>query len=274
MKDKELKTVIRWIMALMVIGVLFIPAFAVYEIEARTETNILSVQGLYTNGTGFTTIEPIDKTHVGLMYSGETITLSQPNNDSYLLSQIGWGVEDIAYLNSVNYIGNGTYAVTPNYTVHTEPPTILNYQIGIPINLTTHDLAEYDFIRLYSNSQHGQAYLIYRTVFGGTIGWACYFDVLETNVFIIPITLAKRQSLLSSPNENVYLFYDFVNPADVTWNFKIEGYVLDSIHQFTWDDNQLYLVSLLIVAGILTPCAIFSSKLIDIKFDKGKPGGK
>jgi len=55
------KKIAGMIMALMVVVILFLPAYAAYEIEQRTVTHIQTVEGLYENGTVFSTVEPIDK---------------------------------------------------------------------------------------------------------------------------------------------------------------------------------------------------------------------
>lgn len=266
MKDKETKTVIRWVMAISVIAILFIPAVAVYEIEARTETHILSVEGLYTNGTVFSTYEPVDKIQIANMFSAETVILDQDNNDSYYAKN-----NQIAYTNFVTYIGNGTYSVTPNYTIH--HPFVGNLEIAVPLNITTHELAEFDFIRLFSNDEHSWRYIVFNHAFNG---WKEYlwFEEIRADTHIMIMSLSIKNWLLSAPNENVYVVYNAINPTDITWNFKVIGFNLDTIHQFSWDDKQLYIVSLLIVAGIITPLAILSSKTIDLKLDKGKPGGK
>lgn len=272
MNEKDNKKLIRWILSLMVIVVLFIPAIAVYEIEARTETNVLAVEGLYTNGTVITTYEPIDMIQVPKMYSGETITLTQANNDSYYIKDIVGFAFDIAYTNFVSYVGNGTYNVAPNYTIHTDVPPANVFEIAIPLNITTHELAEFDFIRLYSNSEHTWQELIFRTPFLGNHD-RLYFDLVRNNTYIIVISLSTKTALLSAPDEMIYVLDSDLDKTDVTWNFKVVGFNLDEIHQFSWSDNQLYIVSLLIVSAILTPLAILSSKVIDLKIDKGKPGG-
>lgn len=263
MKDKETKRVIRWVLSLMVIAVLFIPALAVYEIEARTETRILAVEGLYINGTAFPTYEPVDKTQIKHMYSGETVILNQANNDSYYLGF----PKDIAYTNFLTYIGNNTNTVIPNYTIQSAP-----YEIVIPLNISTHELASYDFLRLYSTDEHTSKHLFYNQASDGVKG-TLIFTEIRNNTYILILTLSTRTHLLSVPNEKVYLAYRGLDILDISWNFKAAGFNLDAIHQFTWSDNQMYIVSLLIVAGIITPLAILSSKWIDLKLDKGKPGG-
>jgi len=271
MNEKENKKLIRWFFSLMVIVVLFVPAIAVYEIEGRTVTNILTYEGLHTNGTEFTTLEPVVFSEFENMYSLETVTLTQSNKDSCYVKEIG-AVSEIAYTNSVNYIGNGTYSVTPNYSIHSNIPLATLLDFAIPLNITTWELAEFDFIRLYSNSEHAFNDLIFRSVFNNAREYL-YFDEIRNNTYIIPISISIRNTLLSSPNSYIYVLNSGLDKTDVTWNFKCIGFNLDAIHQFAWDDNQLYLVSLLIMSAILTPLAIFSSKVIDLKLDKGKPGG-
>ena len=242
MKDKEMKTLIRWILSLTVIAILFIPAIAVYEIEARTETNVLAIEGLYTNGTVIYPYQPVNQIQIPTMFTGESIILTQANNDSfYLKDKVGVGspAYEIAYTNFVTYIGNGTYSVTPNYSIHSEIPPANVFEIGVPLNITTHELAQFDFIRLYSNSEHTFQELIYKSIFSGQHE-RLYFDAVRNNTYNIVITLGIRTSLLSAPNEKIYVLDSDLDKTDITWNFKVVGFNLDEIHQFTWDDNQFY----------------------------------
>lgn len=270
MKDKELKTVFRWVMSLAVITILFIPAVAVYEIEGRTETHILAVEGLYANGTVFNPYEPVDKTQIASLYNIQTVNYNANNNDSYYAKKLSTVGFHMAYTNFVTYTGNGTYAITPNYTIQPLIPTAFWLEIGIPLNVTTHELAQFDFIRLYSNSEHGFIDLFYDSIGGGT---HVYFTEIRNNTYMLIMDLSLRTNLLSAPDKPVYILYTGIDKTDVTFTQKVETYTLEGADVLTWDDKQLYIVALLIVGAILTPLAIFSSKVIDIKIDKGKPGG-
>jgi len=258
------KKIVGMVLAIMVIAILFIPAYASYEIEKRTVTNILTVEGLYENGTAFETLEPVNQAHFESMFWGEIKTGESPNNDSvYVKVQ---GLEYVYYSNFVSYIGNGTYAVTPNYTIHTTPFTLR--WIAVPMNVTTHQLAEYDFLRLTTDSKHAWNDLVYR-YFGANY---IYFDEIRNDTFMIINSLGTKSQLLSAPDEPVYIFFTGIDDTDVVFNFKFEGFNLNDEHQFYWQDEHLVFGSVGVSLSVMIMCALFTTNFIDVKFDKVKNG--
>lgn len=255
------------IMALLVIVVLFVPAYASYEIEQRTMTNILAVEGLYENGTVINTYEPVNQAHVESLYFGEIKMGAEANNDSfYARTQ---GVNYIQYTNFVTYTGNGNYSVTPNYTYHVLPYTQLF--IGVPLNITTHELAQYDFLRVTTDSLHGFHDIVYRTSFGEN---HLFLDKVRNNTYMIINSLSTKSQLLSAPDENIYLIFADINKADLTFMFRAEGFDLDEQDRFFWTDEHLWFGSVAVGFVIMLVSAIFTTNFVDIKFDRGKPGGK
>lgn len=258
--DKKLAGMI---MALLVIIILFVPAYASYEIDQRTVTNILTVEGLYENGTVISTYEPVNQSHLESLYFGEIKTGAQANNDSiYLKNQ---GVNYIHYTNFVTFIGNGTYSVTPNYTIHTAP--FVYRSILIPLNLTTHQLAEFDFIRLYSDDSHAWRYITYKALWNVEY---LYLDEIRNNTYMIINSLGTKSQLLTAPDTTIYLEYQILNPADVSFNFKIQGFNLDDEHQFFWSDEHLYFGSIAVSLTVMGICALFTTNFVDIKIDREK----
>lgn len=259
------KKIAGMIMALLVIAVLFVPAYASYEIEQRTVTHILEVEGLYENGTVFNAYEPVDQTHIEAFFTGEIKTGTHANNDSiYIKFQ---GVNYMEYTNFVSYIGNGTYAVTPNYTIHGLP--YIYRQILIPLNITTHELAEFDFIRLNTNSEHGWHEFLFRTTGGNQ--WV-YLDKTRNDTYLTINTVGAKSQLLLSPDEPIYLSFSGLDQSDVTFNFKMQGFNLDEEHQFFWTSEHLYFGSVAVAFVVLLVCAVFTTNFVDIKFDKVKDG--
>lgn len=255
------------IMALLVIVVLFVPAYASYEIEQRTVNRILTVEGLYENGTVINTYEPVDKTHTELLYTGEIKSGEQANNDSFYAKVSG--VTYLYYTNFVTYTGNGNYSVTPNYTLQALPYT--QRFISVPLNITTHELAEYDFLRITTDSLHGFHDIVYRTSFGEN---HIFLDKVRNNTYMIINSISTKTQLLSAPNERIYLVFADINPADITFMFRAEGFDLESQDQFFWTDEHLLFGSVAVGFTIMLVAAIFTTNYVDVKFDKGKPGGK
>ena len=97
------------IMALMTIGVLFIPALTINEVEQRTKDRVLTFGGEYLDGTIIHT-RAINKTEVEALYSNEVIIGADPNNDSFIYADDNW-VKELYYGNWVTYIGNGSYKI-------------------------------------------------------------------------------------------------------------------------------------------------------------------
>lgn len=253
------------IMALLVIVILFVPAYVGYEIEQRTVTHIQSIEGLYENGTVISPVEPVDKTHVESLWFGETKTGADANNDSvYVKFQ---GVNYVYYSNFVSYIGNDTYTVTPNYTIHSLPATYR--QILIPLNITTHDMVEFDFIRLTTNSEHAWHDLIWND---GGDQWLL-MDQIRNDTYMIINSVSTRGAFLTAPDGQMYLSFSGLDITDAVFNFKLEGFNLDEEHQFFWTDEHLYFGTIGIAFTVMLVCAVFTTNFVDIKFDKG-PGKK
>jgi hypothetical protein len=272
-KDKEIMStsIAQVILAIMVIAILFIPAYAGYEVERRTATHILEIQGLYQNGTDILAYEPIDETHLQSLFLGEIKIGSMSTPDSYYMKH--QGVEYINFTNFVTYLGNGNYSVTPNYTIQSTP-----YQwrsIGIPLNITASDFVSYDFIRLTTNDEHTAKYIRAKSTFSGgsrTTAW----QQLDNNTYILTSTLGLQNQLAGTyPNERIYIEWNGNTPTalddtDANWIFKIEGFNLEPEHQLFWQDEHLVYGSIAVGLTVMIITLVFTTNYIDVKLDKSK----
>jgi hypothetical protein len=270
----EKRKIFGAIMSIFVIVLLFVPAYSTWYINDRWETQILTVEGLYENGTVFETYEPVDQTQIGRMWTDEEITADYSNNDSYYMKIHDAGIKrnKIAFTNFVAYIGDGNYTVTPNYTIQTSPPVYRWRGIGVPINVTSHELAEFDFLRLQTNDEHTAKYLQFERSFGKQ---EVAFQEVRNNTYMLIMTLGLKTNLLSSPDVPVYLFWDgqtvtALDDTDVTWTFKFNAFVLDPEHQFFWENEHLYILSLIPVGILWTFGLLLSTDIIDLKWDTKK----
>lgn len=277
MTNTSNKSMMGLVLSMVVIGVLFIPAYTTWHIEDRTTSVILEVEGLYENGTAFVVAEPFDHAQFEAIITGETIVLDQANNDSvYFKEKTGFG-NDIAYTDSVAYIGNGTYACTPNYTIHDDTPIYDWLGIWIEFNMTNAEILDFDFIRITSNHEHASVNLVWSR------GWTYDADPLiymENNEWLYVVGLVADTKLKSYPQDDtMYLLFDgqtptALNQSDITFNFKVEGFNLLDEHQFFWQDEHLFTMSLVATLFILGITVTFASEIIDIKIDKKKGGNK
>lgn len=270
--EAERKRVFGAIMSVLVIFLLFVPAYATYYIDDRLSTKVLEIEGLYENGTIIHTYEPIDKTQIDNMWSSEEITGDYANNDSYYIKKHSAGIKQnkIAYTNFVTYTGGGNYTVTPNYSIQSAPPVFDYRGIGVPLNITLHNLTQFDFIRLTSTDEHTARYIQLRKL-GGQHQNTAFMD-MRPDVYIYTMTLSAKTWLNSFPDEKVYVFWDghlptALNDSDATWNFRVEGFNLEPADAFYWEDEQLYVFSLVPVGIIWTIGLAFTTQILDVKLD-------
>ncbi len=267
-----MKKVYGGIMAILVIVALLIPAYATYYIDDRWSSHILTVEGLYENGTIMATYEPVDDDQLGRMWTGEEWTTPHDDdNDSYYMMNEKFPTGNnnrLTLTNFVAYVGNGNYTCTPNYTYH---PADYDWRgIGVPYNITTHELAQYDFLRLYSNDEHTARYLQYEKSFGKH---EVAFQEVRNNTYILVVTLGLKTNLENAPDQPVYIFWDgqtttALDDNDASWTFRFSAFNLDTEHQFVWSNTHLYALSLIFTGVILTIGLAFSTQILDIKIDK------
>lgn len=271
-REQDRKKMFGAIMSVLVIVLLFVPAYTTYYIDQRYKTRILEVEGLYENGTIIHAYEPLNTAHVLNLWADDQVDVNQANNDSYYIKKHTSGIKQnrLAWTNFVSYIGNGNYTVTPNYTLMTSPPTYDWRGIGVPMNITLGNLSQFDFLRLTCNDEHFARYLQFRTF--PNANQRTSFQEVRPDVFNYFMTLQAKQWFATYPDEKVYLFWDGMTPtalnsSDVTWTFKLEGFVLDPEHQFAWDNEQLYVLTLVPVGVIWTIGLFFSTQVLDVKWD-------
>lgn len=257
-------TIGKIVLSLIAIGVLFVPVYAVQSIEARAISHALEIEGLYVNGTALELIDMTNDTMEQLETFHAYATANESiGADSGLLISISGG-HDLLYRDRATYIGNDSYSISYNIS---EEPTgiILQRKLYIPLNINATELLEPDFIRILSDWGASPGLAIFKDTS------ALYLDCREvsTDNYIMVNTLQTRSQITWMTDSQVFLFYDaYTEPTTFTWTVKVQTEIYEGADVFTWNDDTLYIVSILLCDVLLIGAIVFASDPIDIKIDR------
>ena len=268
--NNQLKSLLLTILAILI---MVAPAAAVHEIDKSTETHIIAVEGLYTDGTDIN-IGAVDQADILAMSNADELG-ADANNDSALITYNSGATPHEAYFgNYITYLGNGSYIITPDYTDNPETTFTYGQNLYIPLNLTTTEILNSDFLRLNYNSDQ-YYYIVFQNDLTDTIyKWYPTTTANDTKVFI-PY-LSVKSNLGDSTDSNVYLWIGgnqgntALDGEPVSVEFKLELFELDAEHSTAIEDTSLYFLIVGIADIVLIVAFIFTTQWIDVKVDKSK----
>lgn len=261
-------TIGKIVLSLIAIGVLFVPVYAVQSIEARAVTHALEIEGLYVNGTALELIDMTNDTRdqIEAFYNMATVNNSV-GDDSVLMLKENYVLPNLLYRDRVSYIGNDTYSIS--YNVSEEPSgTVETRKLYIPLNINATQLLEPDFVRVLSDCEATPELFICT----GTSGLELSpLHEVSTDNYIFINTIQTRSQIAWHEDSQVFLVYSFISEPDLTtWEVKLQKEIFEGDDVFTWNDDTLYIVAILLCDVLLIGAIVFASDPIDIKIDRDK----
>lgn len=278
------KSVINGIFALLSVLALLIPFGVSQYAETQTVENILIHESDYTTGTTF-----------GLYDGSENMTeLITGLNDFPFHTELGWesnndtifqgyesgGHDGIYFANYNTYTGSGEHTIIVNWSDVPESTYESVRYLYIPLNITTSELAEFDFVRIHSDfnkSDGADIRLVYQYSDSGL--FSIYPTVLDSETDIYVLTLAGKNLMNAYPNGTVFLTFaglddEFVE-TQTTWDWMIEANALESedmIFGSEFTDIAVFSIIVLCLDFLYIWIIVFANPVIDLKIDKGKKG--
>lgn len=261
-------TIGKIVLSLIAIGVLFVPVYAVQSIEARAITHALELEGLYINGTALEIIDFDNDTteQIEDFYNVVSNIYTEIGSDSVAFVTV-IGNQTLTYRDRASYIGNDTYSMTYNIS---EEPTgqVQQRKVYFPLNINGSQLMEPDFIRVLSDWDLPPQFCLFSGGNGLELG---NFHEVSTDNYIFVNTIQSRSSISPFEDSQVFLYYDmYEEPITSSWEVKIQKETYQGADVFTWNDDTLYIVSILLCDVLLIGAIVFASDPIDIKIDRDK----
>lgn len=260
-------TIGKIVLSLIAIGVLFIPVYAVQSIEARAVTHALELEGLYVNGSAINIIDFDNDTQDQIeSYHYYATANYTSGSDSVVYLNAGAGVTDILYRDRAVYIGDGSYAMT--YNISEESGSIQQRKVFIPLDINATDFISPDFVRIQSDWEYMPQIVIFESLNAYYLSYP--LEVSEDNYIFIN-TIQTRSILSAHPDSQIFITYNCdPQPETFSWTVKIQQESYTGADIFTWNDDTLYIVSILLCNVLLIGAIVFASDPIDIKIDKDK----
>lgn len=274
----DTKTIGKMLVSIIAILVLFVPVVAVQQIEARTVTHVLTTEGLYVNGTEITTT-PITNATMEIVedvYSGFDVNASA-TYDTAMVFNGGGTNKDIYYRDTTTYIGNGTYTVSLDYS-DWPSYSASNSWVLIPLDINLTELIEPDFIRIHSDyTPVPRLFVLASDGLGGVVssyGFITGYEVSADN-YVFVNTISSR-SWMNNVNEDYPLNQVFVayqvnplNPPTMTdFTVKVQTETFEGADIITWNDETLYIMSIVLCDVLLIGSFLLASDPIDIIIDR------
>jgi len=267
MSSEKNITIGKIVLSLMAIGVMFVPVFAVQQIEARTVDHVILLEGMYTNGTALEFAD-FDNDTVDLFdikYGAAEWNASETYDS---LVYYSGEANEIILRDRATYSGNGTYAMTFN---NSEEPEDTAYRIlYVPLDINCTEFGEADFYRI--TSDWDVAPIIYY-LYNNNIGEVGHCLEVEEDNYILINTIQTRSQLatLADNDAKLFLAYFLVDePETEAWNVKIQSEVFTGADVLTWADETLYIMAVMLCDVLLVGAIVFASDPIDIVYDNGK----
>lgn len=273
------------IFCIIAVGILLMPVAIGSYVETETIDNIITVQGSY--GTG----EPLGL-YSGSLNVSEIFADIMPasatdnplgwdsNNDS-----VFWGYKDegIAserdgqyYGNYFTYSGNNTYIGNVNSS--TLPPATYDaYRyLYMPLNISTGELAEFDFVRIHTNIDQTEINSFALTVITNPYSTnSIYTETIDNDTEIAIIDYGYKTLLKAYPNGTVWLKIsgtgDFIAEDSEIFTVNIEANTLDPedyLFGSQYTDSTVWIITVLIMDFVYVVAVIFATPWIDAVIDK------
>ena len=217
---------------------LLIPILSFGQVESERHETINEIITTYSNSTIENEIESmieikgnLSATQLTNMFNINFECGTFSTADSFYVYEFKEGSIDkhrIRYQNSVTYTGGGNYSVSADYSDVSDSKS----SFMIPLNLTSHDLTTYDYIKLISDDGQPSRFLTYRDGYR-VLSWL-EFDDLSNDSYSLILSTSQKADLLSAPNETIYLSFNDLsgvdyNETDTAWSFNLAGGVIEDI---------------------------------------------
>ena len=260
MKKDDLM-IMTGLMSIMLIITLMIPAITGYVTHDRKETIVISLDPSEYVHLGYVNSATINETVFENVYlPGYILQLEEANNETWYLRHTT-GIKNYAKTNDVTTVGNNNTCIV-NYSA-TGTPNFLFHGL----DMTAHEMAEYDFLHLTSNAEHGQVFMVWYNQWGSLS--SDWFMPTGGDNFLFTISSFHKQDLLASPDNKIYLSYQNIDITDVsyTWSLTVND-LPDTV--WSWTDTQLYAISLMASILIMAVTIAFNTDTLDIKIDTNR----
>lgn len=256
-KKKWVVTPFNTIMAILLVVVLFMPIASAWGSQYYKSYVILTSDESHFNQIGY--INGHDQFNITTANTLMPVLLrdyDEASNDTLI-----WDNTDHnALLNAVTVAGN-TNIVTVNYSK--VGGSIID-GIYIELDMTSHELADLDFIRVNSTDKHTGGHEI------STVYNDYPMATIDNNSYLLVIDLITKTDLLTNPDTEINLFYDSnIDETDSTWEFQIRQYRLS---ETVWAIGDFVGSAMSQMAGVcILGFAIFlNSDPFDLKIDRKK----
>lgn len=248
--DKMTKNII---LSIITIAVLFVPVATGYSTQyiklntilTTDESNYISQGHLNTDVLNWTVIDAVET---------KDFQEIEDNNDTYydaIGTHLPYAYNDVSNVSNVNYVIINWSAISYEYTIIHQ------------LDKTTDILLNSDFVQIKTDAEQGNIYLGY---FDGhnSFHTLLFDNNLGNDTYMMVIDIYAIQDIKAVGEQDLFLM--FFNPDDAqdNYTFEIECYAL-SESVYNYDDNTIFVISMLITIAILTPTAILSNDWIDIK---------
>lgn len=279
MKDKFAKMSkiqANLILMIIAISVLMIPAATISYADSMKVTRVLSVHTTYINGTTPDLTNPINQTIAISDYNAQTVFDTTLGN-YFLFSIRNLGSistrRTIDFKTGVSYIGNNQYSVVPDFSNFVPDSSYPYTRFRTVLDISAIDFSNYDFVRISNSENVSMAFEIATSP--GSIASVGTSHLVAPGEYIVVNTLSSRAMLNSNPNATIYLWIGDVGTFKSTYNktltFSIEMFNLSPADALTWNDDQIYVLTLLGCNMLMITAFVFTTNFVDIKLDRTKP---
>ena len=281
------KKVLNGVLAVLSILILIIPIAMAGYMQEKTISNVISVQGTYGIGDTFGLYS--GSQNMSELFSEYTPANAydqqigfDANNDTIFYGYKSSGsinLRDGMYLGNYNtYIGAGEHTIAPVWADFPQITYDSLRQIYIPLNITTSELSEYDFIRIHTDmdkTNNADVRLYFEESNTGLLQINPLPIDNETDLFVLDVPY--KNWLNWYPNGTVYLVFtgtgdNFVE-TQTSFNWMVEGNILnptDYAFGSEFTDTTIWMLIMTGLIGFYTFVLVFANPVIDIKIDNKK----
>lgn len=259
-----------WLLALMSILTVSVPAISLYTIDQYSLDTVEEV----IEGGNINTIRSGDYVDI-IQYqsSSEINRFYNTWNKIYVGSdKYDDSIKALEY--PVAHFNHSTYTVGINNTYHI---LMDNYKVFAnqkatmlfhSLNLTSHSMTNDDGYMFNTTMPHGSVGL-YIPIKSGDGRFVSATD-LDNNLYYVALNNQLKLDILANWDSQVYIYYEGLNLSDLTWEISIERLdVSKGIDQtYTFSPMQITIVMLFTVLLISSIFTLFATDTIDIKIDR------
>lgn len=249
---------INLMLALVFIAVLCLSAFSIYFVKDYKTNKILTATETDYNLVTYVNSETLNLTNFEDMFDNDVFYNEADNDTAYIDLTGGAMYHSQTYGNDVITVSNNN-TVIANYTCENDEANLIFHAL----DMTTHELAEIDFLKIECNWEHSGVNIAWNE--GGDYDNVGSSEVVN-NTYILPIDLSLKQDLLSSADSQIYLFSSILDETDTTYIFNIKACELSNSY-YSYDDRTVFIIILVVSDIIFGFTLAFATDTLDIKLD-------